>query len=67
MRHHYNDVKMFASQQQDYLVIMTPHAKRAHDSGHRILTVRKDRPDLERVRQVFEAELVDPAAFLKSW
>ena len=67
IRHYYNDVKTFASQRQDYLVIMTPHAKRAHDFGHRILTVRKDRPDLERVRQVFEAELVDPDAFLKSW
>jgi hypothetical protein len=67
MRHYYNNVKTFASQRQDYLVIMTPHAKRAHDAGHRILTVRKDRPDLERVRQVFEAELVDPDTFLKSW
>ena len=67
MRHHYNDVETFASQRQDYLVIMTPHAKRARDPGHRILTVRKDRPDLERVRQVFEAELVDPDIFLKSW
>ena len=67
MRHHYKDVATFASQREDYLVIMTPHARRARDPGHRILTVRKDRPDLERVRQVFEAELIDAATFLKSW
>jgi arabinofuranosyltransferase len=67
MRVYYNQLKAFASQRQDYLVIMTPHARRARDPGHRILTVRKDRPDLERVRQVFEAELVDPLAFLGSW
>lgn len=67
MRQYYNDVKAFAPQRQDYLVIQTPHAKRAHDPGHRILTVRKDRPDLERVREVFEAELVEPEVFLKSW
>ena len=67
MRVYYNDVSSFASQREDYLVIMTPHARRAHDPGHRILAVRKDRPDLERVRQVFEAELIDPAVFLRSW
>jgi hypothetical protein len=67
MRVYYNDVKEFESQRQDYLVILTPHAKRARDRGHRILAVRKDRPDLERVRQVFEAELVDPLVFLQSW
>jgi hypothetical protein len=67
MRLYYDKVKAFESQRQDYLVIMTPHPNRAHDPGHRILAVRKDRPDLDRVRQVFQAELIDPAVFLAGW
>src|SRR4030095_13338903 len=67
MRVYYRDVKAFEPQRQHYLVIMTPHARRAHDPGHRILAVRRDRPDLERVRQVFEAEFVDANVFLGSW
>jgi hypothetical protein len=67
MRVYYNDLQAFVSQRQDYLVMMTPHHKRSRDRGHRILTVRKDRPDLERLRRVFEAEFVDPATFLKNW
>jgi hypothetical protein len=67
LRLYYGSVSAFASQRSDYVVVMTPYAKQAHDAGERVLAVRKDRPDLEEVRRVFDATFVELDDFLRSW
>ena len=67
LRSYYDSVNAFAPQRRDYVVVMTPFATRTHDPAERILAVRKDRPGLDQVESVFEAELMELDQFLQQW
>jgi len=67
LRLYYGSVSDFAPQRSDYVVVVTPYAKRAHDPNERVLVVRKDRPDLDQVRRVFDATFMELDEYIRSW